>query len=62
MNWAQFKDPVSICVWLVLCATYQSLTQEVVGSSPFTVMRIQQFSGTFRKNSIVVLRVRRRSC
>ena len=38
MNWSQFKDPVShICLADAMVASC-SLTQEVVGSSPFTVM------------------------
>ena len=39
MNWAQFKDPVShMCLAGAVLASW-SLTQEVVGSSPFTVMK-----------------------
>ena len=38
MNWAQFKDPVShMCLAGTLVAS-QSVTQEVAGLSPFTVM------------------------
>ena len=38
MNWAQLKDPVShMCLVGVLVPSW-SLTQEVAGSSPFTVM------------------------
>ena len=38
MNWAQFKDPVSdMCLAGAVVAS-SSLTQEVAGSIPFTVM------------------------
>ena len=38
MNWAQFKDPIShMCLADAVVASW-SLTQEVAGSSPFTVM------------------------
>ena len=38
MNWAQFKDRVShMCLVGDMVASW-SLTQEVVGYSPFTVM------------------------
>ena len=38
MNWTQFKDPVShVCLAGAVVASW-SLTQEVAGSSPFTVM------------------------
>ena len=38
MNYAQFKDPVShICLAGTVVAS-RSLTQEVAGSNPFTVM------------------------
>ena len=38
MNWAQFKDPVShMCLAGAVVAS-RSLTKEVAGSSPFTVM------------------------
>ena len=38
MNWAQFKDSVShMCLADAVVASW-SLTQEVVGLSPFTVM------------------------
>ena len=38
MNWAQFKDPVShTCLAGTVVASW-SLTQEVAGLSPFTVM------------------------
>ena len=38
MNWAQFKDPVShMCLAGGVVASW-SLTQEVAGLSPFTVM------------------------
>ena len=39
MNWAQFKDPVShMCLAGTVVAAW-SLTQEVAGSSPFTIMK-----------------------
>ena len=38
MNWAHFKDPVShICLAGVVVASW-SLTQEVAGLSPLTLM------------------------
>ena len=38
MNWAQFKDPVChMCLAGTLVASW-SLTQEIAGSNPFTVM------------------------
>ena len=38
MNWAQFKDPFChMCLADTVLASW-SLTQEVAGSSPFTVM------------------------
>ena len=38
MNWSQFKDSVShMCLAGAVVASW-SLTQEVAGSSPFTVM------------------------
>ena len=53
MNWAQFKDPVSqMCLTGTVVASW-SLTQEVAGSSPFTVMtnifvtQFAEFSETF---------------
>ena len=62
MNWGQFKDPVShMCLGGTVIASW-SLTQEVVGLSPFIVItnifvsefnKIQQISETFRKNSIL---------
>ena len=40
MNWDQIKDPVShMCLAGAVVASW-SLTQEVAGSRPFTVMRI----------------------
>ena len=58
MNWAAFKDPVShMCLTGDVVASW-SLTQEVVGSSPFTVMtNILSLNSTnsvktFRKKSI----------
>ena len=57
MDWAQFKDSVShMCLAGTEVASW-SLTQEVAGSSPFTVManifvtKFTEFSETFRKNS-----------
>ena len=39
MNSAEFKDPVShLCLTCAVVASY-SLTQEVTGSNPFTVMK-----------------------
>ena len=59
MNWAQFKDPVSqMCLADTVVASW-SLTQELVGSSPFTTMtnifvtEFAEFSETFRENSTV---------
>ena len=38
MNWSQFEDPVfNMCLAGTVVASW-SLTQEVAGSSPFTVM------------------------
>ena len=61
MKWAQFKDPVSsMCLASTMVASW-SLTQEVAGSSPFTVMtnifvtEFAEFSETFRKTSIATL-------
>ena len=56
MNWAQFKDPVSHIRLAGTVVASWPLTQEVAGSSPFTVMNIfvtefSKFSETFRKNS-----------
>ena len=50
MNWAQFKNPVSqMCLADVMIASW-SPTQEVAGSSPFTVMtNISNSVKTFRK-------------
>ena len=60
MNWAQFKDPVShMCVDGVVVASW-SLTQEVAGSSLFTVMInifVTEFYDsvkTFKENSITI--------
>ena len=38
MNWSQFKNPVSHMSLAGTMAASWSLTQEVAGSSPFTVM------------------------
>ena len=55
MNWAQFKDPAShICHACAVVASW-SLTQEVAGLSPFTVMtnifviEFTEFCEAFRK-------------
>ena len=40
MNWDQFKDPVSHMCLAGAVVAFWSLTQEVAGLSPFTVMRI----------------------
>ena len=38
MNWSQFKDPVSHMCLAVAGVASWSLTQEVAGLNPFTVM------------------------
>ena len=38
MNWAQFKDSVSRMCLAGIAVAFWSLTQEMAGSSPFTVM------------------------
>ena len=38
MNWAQFKDPISHMCFAGTAVAFWSLTQEVAGSNPFTVM------------------------
>ena len=60
MNWGQFKDPVCyMCISGTVIVPW-SLTQEVAGSSPFTVMtnifvtEFNEFSDTFRKSSRVI--------
>ena len=59
MHWAQCKDPVSHMYLAGAVAAFWSLTQEVEGSSPFTVMTIilslnsPNSVKTFRKNSNV---------
>ena len=57
MNGAQFKDPVfHMCLAGAVVASW-SLTQELAGSSPFTVMEnifvteFTEFSEQFRENS-----------
>ena len=40
MNQGQFKDPVCYMCLAGTAVAYWSLTQEIVGSSPFTVMTI----------------------
>ena len=39
MNWAEFKEPISHVCLADTVVTSWSLTQEVAGSSPFTVKR-----------------------
>ena len=52
MNWVQFKDPVShMCLAGTVEATW-SVTQDVTGLSPFTIMTnifVSEFS-EFSKN------------
>ena len=38
MNWAQFKDPISLMCLAGTVVACWSLTQEVTGSSPFNVI------------------------
>ena len=53
MKWAQFKDPVShVCLAGAVVASW-SLTQEVVGLIPFTVMTnifVTEFAEFIEKN------------
>ena len=63
MNWAEFKDPVShMCLAGAVVASW-SLTQEVAGSSPFTVMtnilsvNVLNSVKTFRKNSQYIRKI-----
>ena len=55
MNWAQFKDPVSHMCFAGTVVASWSLTQEVAGSSHFTVMthifvtQFAEFSEIFRE-------------
>ena len=58
MNWAQFKDPVSHLCLACYVVTSWSLSEEVIGSSPFTVITnifeifvsgFAEFSETFRR-------------
>ena len=60
MNWSQFKDPVShMCLSGTVVVPW-SFTQEVAGSSHFTVMtnifvtEFSEFSKTFKRNSSVI--------
>ena len=49
MNWVQFKDPASH-----MCLAGSTLTLEVAGLSPFTVMTnifVTEFRETFKENS-----------
>ena len=61
MNRSQFKDPVSHMCLAGNVVASRSLTQEVAGSSPFTVMinifvsKVTEFSETFRKISNVIV-------
>ena len=48
MNWSQFKDPVSHMFLAGAVAASWSLTQEVAGLSPFTIMT--NILKTFREN------------
>ena len=61
MNWAQFKDPVShMCLAGSVVASW-SITQEVAGLSPFTVMTnifVTEFAVRAQFYSAAVLRVR----
>ena len=54
MNWSQFKDPVShTCLAGAILVSW-SLTREVAGSNPFTVMTnifVIEFMKTLRENS-----------
>ena len=54
MNWALFKEPApNMCLAGALVA-FLSVTQKMVGSSPFIVMInsfVTEFSETFRQNS-----------
>ena len=53
MNWNQLKDPVSYMCLAGTVVAFWSLTQELAGSNPFTVMTNIFFTGlvkTFRKN------------
>ena len=64
MNRSQFKDPVShMCLAGTVAASW-FLTQEVAGSSPFTVMtnifvsEFSEFSETFGKISNVTVSIK----
>ena len=55
MNGAQFKDPASHMCLAGAVAVSWSLTQEMAGSSPFTVttnILVTEFSETLKKNPI----------
>ena len=64
MNRSQFKDPISHMCLLGAVVAFWSLTREVVGSSPFTVMtnifvsKVTEFSETFRKISNVTVSIK----
>ena len=52
MNWAQSKDPLSHMCLAGGVVAYWSLTLQITGLSPFTVMThifVTEFSETFRK-------------
>ena len=61
MDWAKFKDPVSHTFLAGAVVASWSLTHEVAGLRHFTVMtnifvtEFDEFSETFRKNSIVLI-------
>ena len=65
MNWAQFKDPVSHMCLPDTVVAYLPPTEEVGGSSSFTVMansfvtEFSKFSETFRENSILFYKAKR---
>ena len=68
MNWAQFKGLVShTCLAGAVVASW-SVTQEVAGSIPFTVMtnifvtEFAEFSKIFRENSTVTRSPRSPAC
>ena len=59
MNWGQFKEPVSHMCLAGTVVTSWSLTQEIVGLSPFSIMtniivlEFAEFGETIRKNLTV---------
>ena len=57
MNRTKFKDPVSQLCLAGAVTAFRSLTQELAGLSPFTVIIrtvifVNEFSETFMKNTI----------